>query len=629
MTACSTKLTGVSFGGRIGPTYQGPSEAAYCSNTITHTGPTVNVTGTARYIRRNPWGDLTAGGLGSSDLNHATAAYRATAHAIRRAEVVVTDTNTGNVVQCGATLNNGTFSLAVPQSGGPYKISVNSRIHNASHAYVSVLNRPELNKFYSLTAEVTAGAPNAGTMTATADGNVLGGAFSILDQILAANEYLRNELESCDTDFPGCTGFDANTSAPYVAVYWEKGFNPNSYFGGSGGLSFYMPGYSRIFILGGSNGDTDNFDTDHFDHSIVLHEYGHFLEDSMFMSDSPGGSHNGNGVIDPRLAWSEGWGNFFQAAVTGIPYYIDTEGNIDGSAGVNSTDFFFYRDIESHTLGGDIPSFDGEGHFREFAVARLLWDATDSNGDSRAGFTDNISGAFAELWATLTKTTQGFRNSDFAFRNMGTVHLFQTWLDANVGSATTWTQIRGVNRHIADSSDYAQYVEPGVCADYSYSIDPPYSSADDGSMSTSNLFHNNDFYHLKITSTATYNFQLIHRNASGFEDVKADLDLYLYDEDARIGYGSDIVRYSIKETNGIVLTVPGDPSTRVSETESFSVKLTPGEYLIQVNLYSGETMHGTSCPSGPGQSCPAEYTLKFKENSQPTWSNLCPASLVP
>ena len=42
----------------------------------------------------------------------------------------------------------------------------------------------------------------------------------------------------------------------------EMGFNPNYYFGATGGLSFYLPGYSRLFILGGINGDVNSSDTD-------------------------------------------------------------------------------------------------------------------------------------------------------------------------------------------------------------------------------------------------------------------------------------------------------------------------------------------------------------------------------
>jgi hypothetical protein len=145
-----------------------------------------------------------------------------------------------------------------------------------------------------------------GTLTAlaTTEDGLLGGAFNILDQLHNANDFIRSKAGSCGSNFVGCPNF---TVAPKVAVYWEPGFNPGSYFEGSSALSFYIPGFSRLFILGGVNGDINYSDTDHFDNSVIIHEFGHFLEDSMFVSDSPGGEHNGNRVIDFCFVWFEGF----------------------------------------------------------------------------------------------------------------------------------------------------------------------------------------------------------------------------------------------------------------------------------------------------------------------------------
>src|SRR6185295_15313242 len=104
--------------------------------------------------------------------------------------------------------------------------------------------------------------------------------------------------------------------------------------------------------------DTDNSDTDHFDNSVIIHEYGHFLEDNMFNSDSPGGSHNGDKVIDPRLAWSEGWGNFIQGAVRNVARYTDSLGNDDGT-----TRLIYDADMENAQIGNDTPNANGEGNF--------------------------------------------------------------------------------------------------------------------------------------------------------------------------------------------------------------------------------------------------------------------------
>ncbi|NJL24635.1 MAG: hypothetical protein HC902_05330 [Calothrix sp. SM1_5_4] len=316
LIACAPKDSDeTASGGRKGPTYPGPAETEYCSTSKTFADP-ITVSGTAVYNRRVIWGNLTAGGLGSASTT--ASSHPASQNPIRRAEIRVTDPS-GAVVQCAETDGSGAFSFTLPRGAVSYTISVNSRSYN-QYLRASVLNAPERNQFYSLKTTCTAtGACSVGTLIAGADGELLGGAFNILDQLHHANDYLRSKVSTCNSLYNGCRDVTTTNPVPKVVAYWEKGFNPNSYFGGTSGLSFYLPGYSRLFILGGQDGDVNNSDTDHFDNPVIIHEYGHFLEDVVGRSDSPGGSHNGNKVIDPRLAWSEGWGNFFQATV--IAYY--------------------------------------------------------------------------------------------------------------------------------------------------------------------------------------------------------------------------------------------------------------------------------------------------------------------
>lgn len=584
ISACSGKDSGsTSTGGRISPTYNGPPETPYCSTSIAYTD-SVTVTGTARYTRRNIWGNTAAGGLGSASVS---GTHPATVHPIRRAEIRVTDSS-GNVVQCSETGANGEISFTLPRGSVSYTMAVNSRSANSAYLRASVLNMPERNQHYALQASVTANSHvNLGYVTAAADDAVLGGAFNILDQFYEANVYLRSQIG----------GF---TSAPKVAAYWERGYNPNSYFGATAGLSFYLPGYYRLFILGGQNGDVNSSDTDHFDNSVILHEYGHFLEDSLFNSDSPGGQHNGNKIIDPRLAWSEGWGNFFQAAVlfgpSGTPYYTDTTGNDDGT-----TDMYFHTNLETPPLSGggaclgsgDCPTATGEGNFREFSVARMLWDVVDSVSDTQFTATDNVSGKFNELWGVLVAGTNGFNDSIFAFRNVGHLHLGLTALYA----ATDMTGVRGVERHLGTTGDYAQYVTTGACADFT--LTPAVVSGDSGSFSTSDLLRNNDFYHIKTVGAGTITLEYEDANTTG---PVADLDLYVYNESARFGVSSDMEGYSRL-----------DPSANASATNTETVANVPaGVHLINVNAYTG----------GPSVGGPVNYRLKFGG------SKLCSTAIV-
>jgi hypothetical protein len=554
ISACTIgESTRVASSGRISPTYQGPAETTYCSSVTAYGGSTSTITGSAQYTRRNPWGG-SSGGLGSASTS---GTHPATTQAIRRAEVRVTDPS-GAVVQCAETLNDGSFSFILPQGSVNYTVSINSRGYN-SYIRASVLNRPEQNLFYSISTTVTptAAAHSVGIISAAADGEALGAAFHILDRFLSANEYLVTTVGSCTSTDALCPDF---TVAPKVTAYWELGYNPNSYFGASSGLSFYLPGYSRLFILGGINGNVNSADTDHFDPSVILHEYGHFLEDAMFYSDSPGGSHNGNRVIDPRLAWSEGWGNFFQAAVLNQAAYVDTSGNDDGSTGIA-----YYANIESGT--NDIPTQAGEGAFREFSVTRLLWDAVDGVVDG----TDNVSNRFNEIWASLMKTSNGFRDGDYAFRNAGHLHLSQNLIAGH----SDWSPLRTTELHGADTTHYAQYrVASGACA--TVGITPTTG----GNPINTHMSQDNDFYHINISSGGSYTYQLQYDDTGGVGTL--DLDLLIYSKDGEFG-----------TSTGLLADSRATPTGTTNQTEQFTVSLPAGNYLLVVTSFSGAPQTGT------------------------------------
>ena len=574
------------------------TEAPICTTNAVFNDP-VTITGKAVYNRREIF--LTnGGGLGSAAVD--VGVNRATQNPIRRAEVQVLDSS-GSVVQCANTDDSGVFSFTLPRGTTLYTVRVNSRGYN-NYLRASVLNNPNANAYYSLIKNNVPATDDldfsvSGPMIAAADGQILGGAFNILDQIYSANKYLVSKVNNCDSTFTGCRNVTTDNPIPKVSAYWTKGLNPNSYLGGTSGLSFYLPGCSRMFILGGEDGDTNSSDTDHFDNPVIIHEYGHFLEDTVGVSDSPGGPHNGNAIIDPRLAWSEGWGNFFQAAVLGQARYVDTIGNSDGQTGLA-----FYVDTETVNAsnGYDFPTAAGEGNFREFAVTRMLWDAVDTAEDSYFGFTDNVvSNDFANIWAAFTSTTRGFKYSGHAFRNVGLLHLIQQKYNVS-----DWSTIRGLNRQDGNQSQYAQYVSTDGCntgayAGYHYQITPATITGDDGSLARSDLFRNNDFFFLRAASSGSHTIKLVYQQQG--QGQEPDLNLYVYREDYIFGRSD-----SLAGRGGNTL-----PAGTATETETVSVNMTAGAaYLINVNVNTA---------NGPGVQ--AYYKILFDG------SPLCPSTALP
>ena len=566
----------IEIGDRISPYYDGPEELAYCSTSPVYADP-ITITGTAQFKRR----EITSSGLGAPGP---------AAIPIRYAEVRVTDPD-GVVTQCGETDALGNFSLDLPNDSRSHTLSIHARANNEK-VKVSILDAPERNKLYSLSTSLKAdSSQDIGTLIAPATGNILGGAFNIYDLILTANDYLRDQVGTCNVDH--CTGF---TVAPKVTVYWERGFNPASYFNGFSGVSFYLTEKNRLFILGGINGNTNHQDTDHFDTSVILHEYAHFLEDQFSITNSPGGLHGGNKLIDPRLALGEGWGNFFQAAVQyatseSHPKYIDTVGNEDGS-----TDFLFNIDLESseatcsegpNTPGCDQPVFPHEGNFREFSITRFLWDTIDTSGEDEA-----ITEGFAEIWATLT-AGNGYHNPHSNFRSIGRFHEIQHSLTNGQSSLTDWTNLRSQHRHLGNRREYALYVNAtNDCEPMNFEMDPYDFKENNGGFDSSHLLRNNDFFHYHHPADGDLTLTLNYRTNGSNE---ADLDLYLYNSEARFGTLEDILVSKDLERNGLGTPCPENPNPEeypdcplTSPIESDILvlpNLPAGDYLINVHLH--------------------------------------------
>ena len=629
---------------RISPEFQGPSEPEYCDD-VTSYSSSVTISGTAKFVVRKAITSGVNAGLGSPDTSNPLP--------IKYAEVRVLNDG-GSVVQCAETDVNGAYSLELPEGSGSFTLHIMARAENAK-LNVSVLNSPETNTIYSLSTTVSASSNQTVNLTAEATGDILGGAFNIYDQILNVNEYIRSEVS-------------ASFVASKVQAYWKPGFNPGDYVQ-SGPVSFYYPGFDRLFILGGVNGDTDHTDTDHFDNSIIVHEYGHFLEDNYSVSNSPGGAHYGNSQIDARLAWSEGFANFLNAAVrtyisgsANDANYVDTIGNNSGS-----TRLGIYVDVESYEgcIICDRPEENGEGHFREFAITRYLYDAIDNtpdetdvlgswnassntptlaDGTGREGDAysvsvggsidlgsgsqtfsagefvyyngsawvrdatgstgakfDNISGMFSEIWSSLNSGT-GFKSSSTSYRDVGLLNLIE-----HAAGGTDWTKIRTRHGMIDDTSNNRE-----LRREYAYLID----TVANGASSCSGQ----NFTITPKTESKDYTESNLFRNNDFFyvqhaggslsitvsyttaSGTEANLDVYVYDNKGPFGYANGLVGYSTNFPNGTA----GDVETATVNMGSQPA----GDYLVNVYALGGIGNPTTfEVSSGSGKLCPKNVSL--------------------
>lgn len=555
-TGCGNSFQGNDFSSTTPASAEPPY---YGKPTAIADADAVKVTAVAKFLYRQL--DFTPG-----SNNNGLGAVISTGNAvpIPFAEFHIYDSS-GNRIQQGETLTNGTAEFKIPKTTGTYTLKVFSRALN-DYIKVSVLEDIYNNTPYSISQQFTItstdianGTKNISSVPVIAEANenisakIEGGAFNIMFNILLANEYIRRNIEK-NGDTPGVPVADTNKwwVAEKVTIYWKAGFNPYTYFGNSTPLSFYSPGERKLYVLGGVSGSVKSADTDHFDDSVILHEYGHFLEDVYGNSQSPGGSHTGDFIIDARLAWSEGWANYFQSAVlTGadafensaaenrVPsskrfhYYVDTYG-YKGSGNTAGIGIAF----NLAAVGNDIAEPDnvaidlaGTGTFREVSISRTLYKSTRATTENY--FTSKKGGgvSFKNIWKTFSGEEKNVSSSAhyslsntalFPIPNMGLVN----WLLSKNGvNGTEWDAILGEEKQNKHTLDYASVLAPGSGCSYTFTTGTTekYMSSRD-TVPRSDQQVNNDFY-LYYHDGNSGNLRITYTNDSG---ASLDLDLILY-----------------------------------------------------------------------------------------------------
>ncbi|MGZ3742568.1 MAG: hypothetical protein ACXWRA_01815 [Pseudobdellovibrionaceae bacterium] len=535
------------------------------------------------------------------------------------AEVHIVD-SAGNIIQCGETDKLGAFSLVIPRVAGSYKVQVLSR------SFTNKVKASVLKDIYSATPytaetafttngtqSTVSGISVVASARASEDSAIPGGAFNILADIFWANEFLRSNS--------GSSSFVADK----VPVFWKAGFNPYSYFNAPNALaSFYISTEDRLYILGGKNDDVASSDTDHFDDSVILHEYGHFLEAHYGHSDTPGGSHNGNFIIDPRLAWSEGWANYFQGAVLnkvvyasgytgpkkgsisapGFVSYIDTVGfsqdSVEGSG--TSHGIQISRDLsEANSSAVYDKSATNEGVFREFSISRTLF---------KTMTTTNVP--FSAIWDSF-KEMRNSHSPAYKFVNFGLYNsILQTIMTSNYSglSQTSWNSVISEENQKQDTTLYGRYLGTQApsggspaCAETTMApvMDSVYT------YDRSNQLMSNDFFTFYHDGTSK---QMGLKSRSTGNVI--DMNLYLYADG--YNYSEEIEEAQAGFSNTTLLRKSGTVNTS-SSTETEVIDLTglpAGYYMVNVKA---STLNKSSAYLSGGT---ANYYLYIGDSSTVT-----------
>ena len=252
---------------------------------------------------------------------------------------------------------------------------------------------------------ITVRGPSA---TSDPQGDPLPGAFRTGESAVQPN-VPGNFAMPVVTDLPGnatATGrafaiFDSMvTGVRYADHLGSNGMNVNVIDSAAG--TFTKIDSSNLYRVFVTNADA-------FDWDIMLHEFGHVVSTNNKFDDSPGGSHGFNEVIGDtnamggarngkKLAWSEGFANYFQAAaqdwengLAGADRLPDVKERAGGPS-IRDTITTYLDEVDQNvewniearnTLKTNgMAQAERLGPRNELAIARILWDLMDGTGGS-------------------------------------------------------------------------------------------------------------------------------------------------------------------------------------------------------------------------------------------------------
>jgi len=327
---------------------------------------------------------------------------------------------------------------------------------------------------------------------------------------------------------------NANTVFPPLVMNWS--INNVSVSGdrslGQITTSHYSDG--NLFILGDADSDTDEYD----DH-VVTHEWGHYYEDKFSRSDSIGGAHGEDDILDIRVALGEGWGNAFAGMALDDPLYFDTLG-IAQSEGFNF-------DVESGTSAT-------KGWYSESSIQRILYDVYDSDDDG----SDILSMGFAPIHQVFTgaeKTTPAFTS----------IFTFITALKAeNTGDTVEIDSIVS-SEDIAVITDIYGTGRTNRASDYPYHdlmLGTPLVIVISNADGTYNKLSNRQYVKFTIATSGSYTIKVEQTNVP----KTSDPDFYVFDTSPF---------YMVNFSEGTELGV-----------EEKTISLSAGDYLLDVSDFN-------------------------------------------
>lgn len=455
---------------------------------------------------------------------------------IRNARVEVFDRSLNVVVSVSETDGSGQFTIAAPNQSD-LVVRVLSRLRSLA---LLVADNTNGNAPYSISADVDA-QQQADVMLLDTNSTPqrVSGSFNILEAIQRGNDLIAKA--------------DPRIVPPSFTMFWSvrntnRSGNPAN---GLVGGTFFNLSTGTAYILGDRAVDSDEFDD-----SVLLHEYAHVLAVRFSRDDSPGGSHSLGDYLDPRVAWSEAWANFFSSAARNNPVYRDSY----GPNGVNVLRYY----LEDNDPSGNHP-----GIWSEASIQSLLWDLFDDAADDG----DSSQFDFSLIWSAFAD----LRNDHFVYLP----YFLDHFIERNPESADivrVMAQLRSIQ--------FFPGMRPSVANPFPrlLTVGQAATGNEVDSLTTkrTNLMNSSHFYSFTTSGGATGIRLDIVGTGPGNNPNANDLDLYLLDLNGRI-----IAKSNTSDPRGeLIKGITLGAGTYVVEVRSYYTNASSGAIVYNSGQYN-------------------------------------------
>ncbi len=383
-------------------------------------------------------------------------------------EVVLLDSN-GNTLQTTTTYDDGYYEFENVAESAQVAIEVKAHIQkvrstpNVGPKYnfwvrdntsKTQPRKPYTIKSALITTDASPAGENEINLRAKigfdAQGNVISeemrqsAAFSIMRMV-------KSSVDALEKVYP-------NLEMPDLNLYWSGkniAVSGDQSLGQIGTSHYQSQGLAPgVYILGKANSDTDEFDR-----GVIGHEFGHFLQAKLSVSDNPGGNHGFREFKDPSLAFGEGYGTAIGGLLAGTNIYCDV-------SGLKQADGF------CNDLSQPVPVGEPNGFYSESTVYHLLYLIGNLPGKGIPEFFESVSNLKDNHYSATV----------FAFLN--------NYLTANPEVASEVESLMAAN-NIKTSNPYG-ILPTGATADPAISATASKGLANEGANDLEQLYLNAD-----------------------------------------------------------------------------------------------------------------------------------------